>query len=232
MKVLIIIPTLNEVNNIPKLINKILSISNYNILVIDDNSQDGTLEILKKLKRKFKRFNFILRKNSTGIGSAHLFGITYAYKKKFKFCISLDADGTHNPHEIKKMINLMKTDNYDIINTSRFLKSNSLSDWPLLRVIITKFRYNLVKFFLKTKFDSSSGYRCYNLSYIDPKIFLKAKNENYFFLIETLYYLEREHYRIIDIPIKLKYRDSGESKMRIFHIMESFLSLISLSMRN
>jgi len=231
LRALIIIPTLNEANNILKLTKKIISLLNYNILVIDDNSTDGTLQILKRLKKKYKRFNYVIRKKSKGIGSAHITGISYAFKKKFKYCISLDADGTHNPTEIKKMIKLMKTGNYDVVNTSRFLKSNSLPDWPYFRVIITKFRYYLVKFFLKTNLDSSSGFRCYNLKKINLNFFKETKNKDYFFLIEILHILEREGFKIIDIPIKLRYRIAGQSKMKLIHIIESLISLIALSIK-
>ena len=102
MKVLIIIPTLNEDKNISNLVKKILSLYNYNILIIDDNSKDKTINILKKFKSKFKRFDYLIRKNKKGIGSAHQDGILNAYKNNFDYCISMDADGTHDPKQIKK----------------------------------------------------------------------------------------------------------------------------------
>ena len=104
MKTLIIIPTLNEASNILILIKKIFSLYSYNVLVIDDNSTDGTIKKLEFLKRRYKKLKYIVRKKEKGIGSAHLKGIQYAYKFKYDFCISMDADGTHDPKEIKKML--------------------------------------------------------------------------------------------------------------------------------
>jgi dolichol-phosphate mannosyltransferase len=231
LKILIIIPTLNESRNIYSLIHKIFYLFNHHVLVVDDNSSDGTYEKLKILNKKFKKFKYLVRKKEKGIGSAHLKGIYYAYKHKFDFCISMDADGTHNPLEIKKMIKLALTKKYDVINTSRFLDKKSLSDWPYIRRIITRLRFILVKFFLNTKIDSSSGFRCYNLKNIKSLCFKKVNNKEYFFLIEILYILEKKGYKIFDIPINLKYRVKGVSKMRLSHIFNSLIYLILLSFK-
>ena len=231
MKTLIIIPTLNESKNIEKLVYKIFKNSKLKILVIDDNSKDGTINILNQLKKKFVNFNFKVRKKKKGLGSAHLEGISYGYKKKFNFCLTLDADGTHNPKDIKKVLNLINKKNYDVINTSRFLRKNSLSDWPYVRRFITIFRYYLVKFFLNTQFDSSSGFRCYDLNKIQFKHFKKVKNKDFFFLIESLYILQKNKYRIRDVPITLKYREAGNSKMKLVHILQSLIELFFLSLR-
>ena len=231
MKTLIIIPTLNESANIDKLIKKIFQLVSCYVLVIDDNSNDGTLNKLKILKKKNKKFSYIIRKNERGIGSAHLRGINYAYRLNFDFCISMDADGTHNPREIKKMLRLCKKSGWDIVNTSRFLNNKSLSDWPYIRRIITKLRFILVKIFLNTRKDSSSGFRLYNLKKINSSNFKKVKNKEYFFLIEILYILEKKGFKILDIPITLKYRVKGKSKMKFSHILDSLLELFFLSLR-
>ena len=102
-------------------------------MVIDDNSKDKKIQILKKFKLKSKKFNFIDRKNKKGIGSAHLDGILYSYKKKYNYCITMDADGTHDPKKIEVMMNLVLYKKYAIINSSRFIKKKSLKDWPLIR---------------------------------------------------------------------------------------------------
>ena len=231
MKTLIVIPTLNESKNIKTLVYKIFKNYKLKILVIDDNSRDGTINILNQLKKKFVNFNFKVRKTKKGLGSAHLEGISYGYKKKFNFCLTLDADGTHNPKDIKKVLNLINKKNYDVINTSRFLRKNSLSDWPYIRRFITILRYCLVKFFLNTKFDSSSGFRCYDLNKVQFKHIKKVKNKDFFFLIEILYILQKNDYKIKDIPITLKYRETGSSKMRVFHVVQSLIELFFLSLR-
>ena len=142
MKSCVIIPTLNEENNILKLYNRILKTKiNLDILFIDDNSSDNTRLIIKKLSKKNKKIKFIFRNNKKGIGSAHKDAIKYAYKKKYNLIITMDADGTHDPKYFKQMIKKAYTNDYVI--TSRFKKKDLIKDWPIERKIITYLRHFL-----------------------------------------------------------------------------------------
>ena len=231
MRILIIIPTLNEEKNIEFIIKKIIFLyKDIKILVVDDNSKDETINILKKLNKK--QVSYVVRKKKLGLGSAHKYGILHSYKKSFDYCITMDADRTHDPSRIKLMINYLNKNKYDIVNTSRFILKSSLKDWQLYRKLLTIFRFILVKLILKTNFDSSGGFRAYNLKKINKNFLKFSNNNNYFFLIESLFHLEKLGYKIIDIPIKLKFRAAGQSKMKISHIIESFLSLIKLRFLN
>jgi dolichol-phosphate mannosyltransferase len=231
LKVIVIIPTLNEENNIEIIIKKIIFFhKKIKILVVDDESKDNTINIVKKINKK--QVSYVIRKKDKGLGSAHKYGILYSYLKRFDYCITMDADGTHDPKKIDQMINYLKYKNYDIINTSRFVQKNSLDDWPLYRKFLTKLRFYIVKIILNTNFDSSGGFRAYNLKKVDNKFLNLVKNNNYFFLIESLFYLEKLGYKIKDIPIKLKFRAADQSKMRLFHIMDSLWSLIKLRLKN
>ena len=233
MKTLIIIPTLNESENISKLLLKLLKFyKKIDILVVDDNSTDGTYDIVLKLVSKSKKIKIISRKKDIGIGSAHLCGIFYAYKNKYQICITMDSDGTHNPAKIKQMLKIIKLNKFEIINTNRFMDKKSIEDWPFIRRAITLLRFFLVKLFLNTEFDSSGGFRCYNISKIKKKHFNLAKNKNYFFLIESLYFFERLNYNIFEISNKLKFRSANKSKMKIKHIFESIYDLLLLRFRN
>ena len=231
MKILIIIPTLNEEQNIGFIIKKIIFLyKKIKVLVIDDNSTDKTISILKKFNKK--KVSYVIRKKRLGVGSAHKYGILYSFKKGFDYCITMDADGTHDPARVKLMINYLNKNKCDIVNTSRFILKSSLKDWPLHRKFLTIFRFFLVKLFLRTNLDSSGGFRAYNLNKINKNFLKFSNNKNYFFLVESLFYLEKLGYKIIDIPINLKFRAAGQSKMKIFHIMDSFLSLVKLRFQN
>lgn len=234
-KILIIIPTLNEVQNVQKLVCRIFSLNSFfNILFIDDNSIDGTQKEIINLKKKYKNINYLFRNNKKGIGSAHKEGIKYAFKNKFNYCITIDADGTHDPAIILEMLELFKkqSGNCDIINTNRFLNPESISDWPFIRKFITTLRFLLVKFLLKTKLDSSGGFRFYKLNTINLKHFFLSKDNNYFYLIESLFYFEKIGYKIFELPIGLKFRNYGNSKMNLLHIFDSINKLIILSLKN
>ncbi len=232
MKNIIIIPTLNENDNINYLFKIIVKKFKIPILFIDDNSNDGTQEKILNLSKKSKLIKYIFRKKRYGIGSAHKEGIRWAYKNKFNLCFTMDADRTHNPFEINKMIKILKKNNANIVITSRFIKKSSLQDWPILRKCITKIRFYLVKIILNTRLDSSGGFRCYNIEKIKKKDIFLAENNGYFFLVESLFYLEKLNYKIIEIHSDLKYRSSGQSKMRVSDILSALFNLFKLSFFN
>ncbi len=228
---LLIIPTLNERKNITSLFEKIKKIDQkLNILFIDDNSTDGTREEILFLKKKNKSISYIFRPKKLGIGSAHKDGLKFAYKKKYKIILTMDADGTHNPKYIK---NLLKySSEYDLISTNRFEQKNSLIEWPIQRRFLTKVRYHLINILLNISYDSSGAYRCYNAKKIKLRDILNAKNDGYSFFWESLYLLNKKKYRIKEIPIYLPYRKVGNSKMTIRDIIGSLFYLFKYSLKN
>jgi len=234
LKSLIIIPTLNERKNIENIASKIFSLKKnfLHILFVDDNSVDGSQAEILNLAKK-KNVNYLFRRKK-GLGSAHRDGISWAINNRFDYCVTIDADGTHDPKLIIKMLKIMdnKLTIFHIINTNRFLNKKSLNDWPIIRFLITKIRFILVKLFLGTNLDSSGGFRFYNLNLINKQHFSLSRNNDYFYLIESLYYFEKLGYRIHEIPIKLKFRDYGSSKMKIYHVFDSLVKLFLLTLKN
>ena len=228
MKNLIVIPTLNEVNNLDFITNKIFKIlATIHILFIDDNSDDGTRKKIRLLRKKNKKIFFIFRNKRLGIGSAHKEGIKWAYKKKYKICFFMDCDRTHNPIILRKMLILFKK-NYQIIGTSRFLNKESIKDWSFYRKLLTQMRYTLVKFFLGTNLDSSGGFRAFDLKKVRLSNFLISRNNSYFYLVESMFYFEKMGYKIAEVPVVLNKRVYGSSKMRIKDIFDALISLIIL----
>ena len=188
---LLIIPTLNERKNITLLCKKIRKInSKINILFVDDNSTDGTREEILYLRKKNKSISYIFRPKKLGIGSAHKDGLKFAYKRKYKIILTMDADGTHNPLYIRKL--LKYSSHFDLISTNRFIQKNSLIEWPIQRRLLTKVRYYLINILLNIKYDSSGAYRCYNAKNIKLRDILDAKNDSYSFFWESLYLLNKK----------------------------------------
>jgi dolichol-phosphate mannosyltransferase len=226
MKKLIVIPTYNEKKNINILLKKLIKLykSNFKILVIDDNSPDGTASEVLKFKKKYKFIQLKSRHKKLGIGSAHKYGIKYAFKNKFKILITMDSDGTHDPKHIKKILFLIK--DYDLITTSRFSDKDSLKGWPIVRIILTNIRHLIIKFFLGLNIDASGAYRCYNLKRLKIKDILAAKDNGYSFFWESIFILYKKKYSIHEIPVKLPYRSIGSSKMKIKDILIALIYLL------
>ena len=227
MKLCLIIPTLNEENNIDKIYKKILNTKiKLDIIFVDDNSSDKTRFIIKSLSRKNKNIKFIFRNNKKGIGSAHKDAIKYAYKNNYNLIITMDADGTHDPKYFDAMIK--KAHKYDYVITSRFKKLNLIKDWPIERKLITYTRHFLIKLFLDLSYDASGAYRCFMTNKIPLKIFTQSKNNDYAFFWEITYLIKLEKYSIYELPVRLVYRKLGKSKMQFKHIISSFFYLLKI----
>tara|TARA_B100001093_G_scaffold499199_1_gene548196 strand:+ start:1587 stop:2300 length:714 start_codon:yes stop_codon:yes gene_type:complete len=228
---LIIIPVFNEKNNVKLIVEKIFLKfkKKKSILFIDDNSTDGTRGEIDKLKKNYKNIFLIKRKMKLGIGSAHKHGLKWGYRKKYLTIITMDCDGTHDPSYLNKLIKPIKDS--EIITTNRFMKKNALKGWSIWRVFLTKFRHNLIKFFLNIQYDSSGAFRCYDTKKVKLKHILLAKDNGYSFFWESIFILHKKKYKIFEIPINLPGRLTGNSKMRIKDIFHALIYLIYISIK-
>ena len=230
--IIIIAPVLNEKENIDILFNKLTATNiRFDLLFIDDRSSDGSQEVIKNLLKKNQNINCIFRPKRMGIGSAHKDGFVWSYKRNYKIIITMDSDGTHDPKYIKFMIEELK--NFDMVITSRFLEKNSLQDWPLLRIFLTKLRHLTISLLLSMSYDSSGAFRCINCQKITLSDLILAKDDGYSYFWESVFILHRKKYRITQIPINLPFRIYGSSKMRmkdiffsIYYLMIVFLKKI------
>ena len=222
--IIIIVPTLNEKGNIEILFNKLKATNiRFDLLFIDDNSIDGSQEVIKKLLKNNQNVNCIFRPKRMGIGSAHKDGLIWSYKKNYKIVVTMDVDGTHDPKYIKFLIKELQ--NFDMVVTSRFLEKNSLEDWPLFRVFLTKLRHLTISLLLSMSYDASGAFRCINSQKIALSDLILAKDDGYSYFWESIFILHRKKYRITHIPIHLPFRIYGSSKMRIKDILFSIYYL-------
>lgn len=224
-KILVLIPTFNEAKNVELLIKEIFSLNiKLDILFIDDNSPDGTGKILDKMSKQNKNIYVKHFEKRNGIGNAHKTGIKWAYNKNYTVLITMDADLTHDPIDIKRFLN--KIDDSDVIVGSRFKNFNNMK-LSLFRKFLSKSANFATKFFLDINYDSTNAYRLYNLKNIPSEFLNNIYSNSYSFFFESLFILNYNKITISEIPIKLYERKSGKTKMRITDAIISLSTLFS-----
>jgi dolichol-phosphate mannosyltransferase len=213
MKTLIVMPTYNEKDNIKKILPMIRNLGkNIHILVIDDASPDGTAAEVKKIAKKNRNVKLIERNGKLGLGTAYVEGFKYALKKKYDYIFEMDADFSHDPRFINDFLNEMKTS--DVVVGSRYLKGVSVVNWPISRLILSKFASLYAKMITGMPLsDCTSGFNCYKrkvLEAINPDT---IHSDGYSFQIEMHYKAWEKGFKIKEIPIIFVDRHAGTSKL-------------------
>ena len=227
-KILILLPTLNEVHHLFGLYKKILFQKlNADFLFIDDGSIDGTWEIIEKIKKNNKKKVFtIKRKKREGLGKAHKDGLRWAYRKKYVYLITMDSDFAHDPKYIPLLVK--KIAKSDLVVGSRHLKKNSTPNWAWFRLLLNKGAYFASYLLFNHTLDATNAFRCYNLKKIDKKFISYCKSNDYDFFFTSLTILNLKKYKIIQLPMVIKGRTAGNSKMQIKHMIKSIYMMFSL----
>ena len=218
-KILIIIPTYNEKENIKLIIEKIfLFNNNVSILFVDDNSPDGTSDIIKNYNNE--NINLLIRDSKMGLGSAYITGFNWAIKNKFDYVVQMDADLSHNPRDIKNLIKY--TNEYDLIIGSRYINGISIVNWPISRLILSYLAnlYARVITGIPIK-DVTGGFKCISVNLLNKINLNKIKSEGYSFQIEINFLAWINNFKIKEIPIVFTDRTKGESKMSKMVIFEA-----------
>ena len=213
MNTLIISPTYNEKKNISSLIETILNIDeNYHILIIDDNSPDGTANIVKKLQLKYKNLFLEERPGKAGLGTAYKYGFNWALRRNYENIIQMDADLSHDPKEIKEMVRLLN--NYDLVIGSRYIDGVSVVHWPIKRLILSYGAnlYARIVTGLPIK-DSTGGFKAWKRKVLDSIDLNGVKSQGYSFQIEMNWRAWQKKFSILEHPIIFSDRTVGESKM-------------------
>lgn len=212
-KILVLIPTYNEADNVGHIYSQIKALSlKTDILFVDDNSPDGTSKIVKNIIKKDTTVKLLLRRKKEGIGAAHLAGINWAYKRRYNTLITMDCDLTHKPKDIVRLIR--NSQNYDIVVGSRFINKKSLSEWNFSRKLLTKTGHFLTKLLLNMKYDATGAFRLYRIDRIPEKIFNLTESKGYSFFFESLFIFFVNGIGIKELSIDLPARTYGSSKMK------------------
>ncbi len=209
---LIFTATYNEIKNIEKIIKQINIYSKKsNILIIDDNSPDGTAKKIKKLKKKNKNIFLKIRKYKQGLDSAHKYAYEFAKKNRYRKLITMDADLSHDPKLIKKFIKLLDSNSFVI--GSRYIKGGA-NKIGLFRFLLSYFGNKFIKFILNVKLSEfTTSYRGFNIDELKGFHLNKINSKGYSFFMETVYQIYKKKFKIIEIPIIFTNRIHGKSKI-------------------
>ncbi|PCH94290.1 MAG: hypothetical protein COB85_05770 [Bacteroidetes bacterium] len=211
-KILIFIPTYNEAENVERIHREVIGLGiEADILLLDDNSPDGTGEIIDRIIEKNSNTFAIHREGKLGIGSAHKDGIKYAYEKDYELLVTMDCDFTHSPSYILEFIKLSERAN--IVLGSRYMQKDSLATWNMFRKSLTHLGHFLTVNLLRMPYDASGAFRLYKLKAIQEGIFSLILSNGYSFFFESLFILHCNKISIVEFPIELPSRTYGSSKM-------------------
>lgn len=229
-RLLALIPTYNEAENVEEVVGGILSLAlDMDMLFVDDNSPDGTGAILDRLAGRYPRLRVLHRPGKSGIGSAHRDGILWAYQQGYQGLVTMDADLTHRPRDILRL--LEAAGDKDVVVGSRFINPDSLRDWAWHRRLLTRLGHRLTRVVLGLPQDATNAFRFYRLANIPRGLWDMVESPGYSFFFETLLRLSVSGLRLGEIAIVLPARACGHSKMRFSDIRHSVLFLFVLGLR-
>lgn len=230
---IVIIPTYNEKENIEKIIREILSLpDDFQILIVDDGSPDGTADIVKHLQKEFNgSLHIIERAGKQGLGTAYITGFNWSISHNYDYIFEMDADFSHNPKDLPKLYKAC-LEGADLAIGSRYCKGISVINWPIGRVIMSYYASTYVRNVLGMKiYDTTAGFKCYKRVVLETIDFDKIRMKGYGFQIEMKYNTFKLGFKIEEVPIIFIDRTEGTSKMSSGIFGEAFWGVLKMRLR-
>ena len=231
----VIIPTYNEKENIENIIRYVFSLEKeFHILIVEDNSPDGTADIVKRLIEEFPERLFIeQRKGKLGLGTAYIHGFKWALQRGYDFIFEMDADFSHPPKDLLRLYEACSK-GADMAVGSRYVDGKiSVVNWPIGRVIMSYYASWYVRLITGMRIgDATAGFACYKRPVLEQIKLDKIRFVGYAFQIEMKYTVFKKGFKIVEVPIIFTDRVFGESKMSMKIFKEAFFGVFSLKFRN
>ena len=228
---IVIIPTYNEKENIADIIQAIFSLKeNFHVLVIDDNSPDGTADIVRKLQSKYPLELYLEeRKGKLGLGTAYIFGFKWAIERGFRYIFEMDADFSHNPKDLRRLYEACKIEGADVAIGSRYIKGGGTINWPKDRIFLSKggSLYTRLITWMPVK-DTTAGFVCYKKEVLETINLDQIRFLGYAFQIEMKFAAWKLGFKIKEVPITFEDRKYGVSKMHKGIVKEGILGVLKL----
>ncbi|HOK36248.1 MAG TPA: polyprenol monophosphomannose synthase [Paludibacteraceae bacterium] len=232
---LVIIPTYNEKENIENIIHAVFRQPyDFHILIVDDNSPDGTAAIVKNLQKEFPEKLFLLeRGGKLGLGTAYIEGFKWALDRDYKYIYEMDADFSHNPNDLPKLYQACANEGVDLAIGSRYLTGVNVVNWPLGRVLMSYMASIYVRLVTGLKItDTTAGFKCYRREVLETIELDKIRFKGYGFQIEMKFKAYKSGFTLKEIPIIFINRELGTSKMSGGIFSEAFLGVIKLKIQS
>lgn len=230
---LVIIPTYNEKENIEKIIRKIFSLSTpFDILIIEDNSPDGTAAIVKSMIPEFKdKLHILERPGKLGLGTAYIEGFKWALNRSYAFIFEMDADFSHNPDDLIHIHNACAIGKADMSIGSRYISGVNVVNWPMGRVLISYFASVYVRFITRMNVrDATAGFVCYSRKVLETINLDKIRFKGYAFQIEMKFTTWKYGFKITEVPIIFTDRKEGTSKMNGGIVSEAMWGVVKMKL--
>ena len=231
----VIIPTYNEKENIKNIINTVFSLDkNFDVLIIEDNSPDGTADIVKELQKDNKERLFIIeRKGKLGLGTAYITGFKWALEKGYDYVFEMDADFSHPPEKLIDLYNACHVDGADLAIGSRYKSGVNVVNWPIGRVLMSYYASAYVRIITGMKImDTTAGFKCYTKKVLETINFDEIKFKGYAFQIEMKFTTWKYGFNITEVPIIFTDRQEGTSKMSGGIFGEAIFGVIKMKIRS
>lgn len=234
MKKLVIIPTYNEIENAEKIIRAVFALEgDYHIVIIDDGSPDGTAAKVRELQLEFpERLNLVERSGKLGLGTAYLTGFKWALERDFDYVFEMDADFSHSPADLPRLLSACVDGGGDMSVGSRYCDGVSVVNWPIGRILISYFASVYVRTVLGFNiYDSTAGFVCYSRKVLQTIDMDAVRMKGYGFQIEMKYTAHKLGFKIAEVPVIFINRKEGTSKMSSGIFGEAFWGVIGLRFR-
>ena len=231
MKVLAISPTYNEKKNISELINRISKLPlDIDLLIIDDNSPDGTADIIKTIMSENKSIHLLEREKKLGLGTAYCEGFQWALERGYDLIVQIDADLSHNPDDILRMVEMSNSS--DLVIGSRYIGGVNVINWPMRRLLLSYFANLYAKLLIQFPIkDSTGGFKCFQRKVLQSMDLKMINSQGYSFQIEINFLAWIKGFKIKEIPIVFTDRTVGESKMNRGIVIEAIWMVPKLLIR-
>lgn len=234
-KAIVVVPTYNEIENIERLLRTVFSLQReFHVLVVDDNSPDGTAKAVEKNFETYSEKLFLLKRaEKKGLGTAYIAGFKWALENGYDYIFEMDADFSHNPNDLVRLFNACYKDGNDIAIGSRYVKGVNVVNWPMSRVLLSWLASRYVRFVMGVDiYDTTAGFICYRRNVLEKINLDNIRFVGYAFQIEMKFKAHLSKFKIKEVPVIFTDRTKGESKMSSGIISEAIFGVIVMKFKS